>query len=260
MESKFPKPPPEAAAIHNFREYLSGTPKSEYLVKAGYHFWGDNEDDVPAPNNFNMTIQKRLIPDRDFTVHPETLRGIYALDGDRLKLCFRKFGKRPTTIPDNPSGEDSLFIWVLHRETATFKTDEEKLQGDWKIIKHETDGQQVPLSLIKFDFHVSFVGDLMISCEEQHDVFFTLDTTKAPKQIISTDTSRSKVARTVGIYSLDGDDLKICRSRGEKAPTRFTAREGSGQQLIILKRVKGAGTADKNSQKRNDAKGNDLAR
>ena len=92
-----------------------------------------------------MTIATTSPDKNEFAV---TLRGIFALDGDKLKLCFRlpPLGKRPIEIPANPTKEDNLVIWVLQRETAAPTTDEEKLQGDWKVVGGEIDGDKIDKS------------------------------------------------------------------------------------------------------------------
>ena len=41
----------------------------------------------------------------------------------------------------------------------------------------------------------------------------------------------------LGIYLLDGDNLKICFS-GSKRPTEFVTKPKSGTALIVLKRLK----------------------
>ena len=79
------------------------TPEGRHY--ASYHFWGDNDDSAPAPNNINMTIQMvSTLPDKkEFAIHSETIRGIFAMDGDRLKLCFRvpALGKSPHRNPSS---------------------------------------------------------------------------------------------------------------------------------------------------------------
>jgi uncharacterized protein (TIGR03067 family) len=130
---------------------------------------------------------------------------------------------------------------VLQRETAASKSDEEKLQGDWEMVGVEMDGEQMDLS--KGAYRLSFVGDLMISTEHERNTIFKLDGTKSPKQFVQIWQSDWVGLKIVGIYSLEGDELRICNAENETdaPPDDFTAPKGSGRTLITLKRVKSAG-------------------
>jgi RNA polymerase sigma factor (sigma-70 family) len=212
---------------------------------ASYHFWGDNDDAAPAPNNINMTFHLvTTSPDKKkMAMNSQTFRGLFALEGDTLNLCFREraTGKRPTEIPASSTKDDNLYVVVLQRETAAPKSDEEKLQGDWEMVGVEMDGEQMDLS--KGAYRLSFVGDLMISTEHERNTIFKLDGTKLPKQFVQIWESDWVGLKIVGIYSLEGDELRICNPENEKdaPPDDFTAPEGSGRTLIMLKRVVSAG-------------------
>ncbi len=213
---------------------------------ATYHFWGDSEDTEPAPNNINVTFQvvSASSDNKEQAMTPMTYRGIYSLVGDTLKLCFRQlvYGKRPTEMPASSAKDNRLFIVVLKRESAAPKTDEEKIQGDWEMFGGEWDGESVDVT--KDTFHLCFVGDLMICPEEPSETFFKLDSTKNPKQITITYKSGNVERQFAGIYSLEGDDLKISypklRDKGV-LPDDFTAPKSSGRQMSILKRMKSVG-------------------
>jgi hypothetical protein len=41
-----------------------------------------------------------------------------------------------------------------------------------------------------------------------------------------------------GIYSLEGDELKICAGRGDDRPTDFATEPGAKVLLLVLKREK----------------------
>jgi uncharacterized protein (TIGR03067 family) len=68
----------------------------------------------------------------------------------------------------------------------------------------------------------------------------TLDPTKKPKASDLTLTEgENKEKRGVAIYELTGDTFRLCAARpGEKRPTEFSAKAGSGQMLIVYKREK----------------------
>jgi RNA polymerase sigma factor (sigma-70 family) len=230
------------------------SPRRQY---ASYHFWGDNDDTTPAAHNIDMTLHLvDTLPERkEYALHSETLKGIYELHGEQLKLCFRvPFGNRPAKIPADPAKEDNLLVWVLQRETAAPTTDEEKLQGDWQIVGGEVRGEKIGKA--DLNPHLSFVGDLMIIVEEQNELCFQLDTTTAPKQIAMTYKSGNVEQKVVGIFSLDGNDMRICfpeisrKNKKTAIPDDFTAPKDSGRQLFILKRVIGAGVTDSSARRK----------
>ncbi len=232
--------------------FLSATQSPKGRQYASYHFWGDNSDATPSPNNINITVQLDFeMPDANQSYTKAlTLRGIYALDGNKLTfcLCLPASGNRPTEIPASFSKKENLLIVVLQRETPVLKTDEEKLQGDWNTVDLQEDGERVDLS--KDSPLTSFVGDLVIDSQDEDGAIFNLDSTKSPKQITASYKSGNVERKITGIYSLDGDDLKICYGKDEKdaIPGDFTAAKGSGRQVTIFKRVKAAGEGATSSQ------------
>ncbi len=238
-------------AMHYLTE--SATKPSNGWLHVSYHFWGDNEDASPAPNNINLTFHSvtTFLDKNKVATNSQTYRGLFALEGDTLKLCYRErgIGKRPNEMPQSSSKDDNLWIVVLERETAAPKIDEEKLQGDWEMIGVEIDGEQMELSKDETRF-LSFVGDLRISSEHEGITSFKLDGTKSPKQFIQIWESDWVGLKTVGIYSLDGDQLKICNPEAGKdaPPDEFSAAAGSSRTLITLKRVKSVGEGESSFQ------------
>ncbi len=70
------------------------------------------------------------------------------------------------------------------------------------------------------------------------ELTYKLDPTKKPKWI---DFTRGGRTTTLGIYDLEGDNLKICFPKGDKGKrsTAFESKPKSGNEiLIILKREK----------------------
>jgi uncharacterized protein (TIGR03067 family) len=68
----------------------------------------------------------------------------------------------------------------------------------------------------------------------------TLDPARTPKAMNTWDLDGPFQDQTVpGIYRLDGDTLKLCFARpGEKRPTEFTTRSGTGFLVVVYKRQK----------------------
>jgi uncharacterized protein (TIGR03067 family) len=67
--------------------------------------------------------------------------GIYSLDGDTLTICWTERGKvRPKDFSSKPGSGFDLF--VLKREKAA-ETDEEVIQGTWKVVDATWLGKKV---------------------------------------------------------------------------------------------------------------------
>jgi uncharacterized protein (TIGR03067 family) len=118
--------------------------------------------------------------------------------------------------------------------------DKESLKGTWIVQSSERDGQADERSK---DATVTFDGDsvTVMTKDKEQKATFTLDATKKPKTIDFTPSEESEKDKVVlGIYSLDKDELKVCfTSRpGDERPTEFSAKEGTGHHLIVLKRKK----------------------
>src|SRR5262249_2356184 len=110
-------PEPEKTRIASFSEkQLTLKIDSESTLIGPYHL-----DSTKAPKTLDITIGTR-------TGKKATLRGIFELDGDQLKMCFDSFGEaRPTKFPvrakdpEKPFGR--LSVLVLRRIGADPKQD-----------------------------------------------------------------------------------------------------------------------------------------
>ena len=96
-----------------------------------------------------------------------------------------------------------------------------KLEGTWHVLSLEVDGMKIPKETIKD-------SKLVIKGKE-----FTM------KEKIATYKGTFSIDTSLGIYELDGDDLKLCLSVTTKErPTEFTAKPKSGHGFEVLKREK----------------------
>jgi uncharacterized protein (TIGR03067 family) len=115
------------------------------------------------------------------------------------------------------------------------KTDQDKIQGKWKVESLVKGGK--PQDEAK-DMVLTFEGDKvkMMRGDQQHEMTFKLDPSKKPKWI--TVDIMGKPGE--GIYSLEGDTLKVCHGEGDNAPrpTEFASKEGTNVVVITLKRAK----------------------
>jgi RNA polymerase sigma factor (sigma-70 family) len=140
------------------------------------------------------------------------------------------------------------------------RVDEEELQGAWQLIASTEDGRDVPVDLVK-QVHVKFHGGKMKFTpplefhekqfegeqkkygefklgEGDFELTFHLDPTSKPKSIdlvLPDDIGKRQVIK--GIYSLEGDRLRICARLGDR-PTDLTCRTGSKRVLYVMERKK----------------------
>lgn|ERR1017187_7708115 len=128
-----------------------------------------------------------------------------------------------------------ILLYLQHGILAGDKASE--LQGAWTVVSYEYRGAPEKKYV---GLKVNFDGDKVTFKDGKKDeaVPFVLDTTKKPKQI---NIDRNKA---LGIYSVDGDTLKICFNKGRDSekdrPTEFVSKkDGDGELvLMVLKRDK----------------------
>lgn len=159
--------------------------------------------------------------------------GIYELNGDVLKICSAP-KKRPGSFA--ASGSD-ISMSVLKRKTGTnkgtTKSDKDAIQGTWALVSGELRGK--PEMVIEdANFTYTFAGGklkVLIRGELDSTASITFNSAKSPKQI---DLKWEEDGFTaLGIYELNGDDLKICT--GLKRPGSF-ATSGSDNHTRVFKR------------------------
>ena len=124
-------------------------------------------------------------------------------------------------------------------------SDKQKLQGTWQLVYQQKDGKKLPDERAAKMFHgrVVFVGDKLHYSVElpgfDFEFAYKLHPERQPKaidlQFTHTGDRKDVGERAFGIYSLEGDNLKICHSDVTR-PTDFNAEQGSSNVLIVLKR------------------------
>src|SRR5262249_9637840 len=120
------------------------------------------------------------------------------------------------------------------------KKDLEALQGDWSITSAERDGKKAPDEAVK-SVKLTFAKDTITVTEgtKKTEMTFKLDPSKSPKTIDLTYGTGGRMGEIdQGIYTLDGDTLKLCIKRGGGRPTEFAAAPDSNSHLLILKKSK----------------------
>ena len=138
-----------------------------------------------------------------------------------------------------------LFLAAQAGEDAA-KKDKEKLQGTWKPVSIKSVGAPLPEEIVKGwtlkitnDEHTVTISEDLGGGKGRMSLTkftFTLDPAKKPKAIDFVSTHNGD--KSAGIYSLEGDTLKICaRKPGQERPTRFESEKGSGVSLQVYKRA-----------------------
>jgi uncharacterized protein (TIGR03067 family) len=116
--------------------------------------------------------------------------------------------------------------------------DHKRLTGDWLLTAMETDGQIATKQLVsKLKMELTFSGNeyVLRSALTLNTGKFTITANLRPKEI---DLDNGKeISR--GIYTIEGDELKICFvPDGPHRPRLFTTKPLSKQILWVLKRSK----------------------
>jgi uncharacterized protein (TIGR03067 family) len=119
--------------------------------------------------------------------------------------------------------------------------DTAKIQGSWKVVSLEADGDQGPVEIVAKLKLVFKDGNLTFTPGEPGftNYEYKLDpSTKPPSFDMTHAGGKDKGDTTKGIYAMDGDDLKICFGKDGQRPKKFTAKAESGQTMYVLKREK----------------------
>jgi uncharacterized protein (TIGR03067 family) len=119
------------------------------------------------------------------------------------------------------------------------KSDQDLIQGTWEMLTVEAKGKlALNVADAKDKPRRVFAGDKVNIISELGDNqnTFTLNTKASPRQI---DLFGPHDNNKVGIYELNGDDLKVCQvsaDNGATRPNEFNSRDRG--VLIVFRRVK----------------------
>lgn len=122
------------------------------------------------------------------------------------------------------------------------KLDPAKLVGSWTFASGVRDGKDVPAeNLKKIKIEINKDAFVMTSDDGKFIMKYTLDSSKTPCQVSIeiTEGPQGQGAKTEGIIQLKDDELKLCYPpMGGDVPKEFSAKEGSGLHLFVLKKKK----------------------
>lgn len=180
----------------------------------------------------------------------KVLRGVYALEGDVLKICqdLGLDGERPKELASKEG--DKTRLLALKREPGDKDKKEEKpkgdadaerIQGTWVAVSGENGGKKLTPSNLETFLLVITKEQLVFGPDFFRDLraSYKLDPTKTPKEIELTSLEGfAKWKAMKDIYRLDDDRLTLCIQYDDRypAPTEFAMKADSGLWLFHLKR------------------------
>lgn len=127
--------------------------------------------------------------------------------------------------------------------TEAIRKNKAALQGTWKVVASEQDGEKVGADDLK-DLFLIFKEDAILVREggkSDEKFSFRLDPTKKPKEIdvtVKFGPNKGRVDRA--IYQLDGEALRICiqSNKDSPRPRAFSTQAGSKLWLVVMQRTK----------------------
>jgi uncharacterized protein (TIGR03067 family) len=133
-------------------------------------------------------------------------------------------------------------MWAGIAVRADTTTDLDHIQGGWDVVSLVEEGKAIPAEETKA-LQVTVKGARLTIAKDgkvASDYTIKLDPTQMPKTLDMTITEgndKGKVAP--GIYTVNGDTLKICVDEDLKArPASFDAKDTKTCSVITLKRKK----------------------
>jgi uncharacterized protein (TIGR03067 family) len=131
-------------------------------------------------------------------------------------------------------------LLLAANEQELAKQELKALEGTWTMAALEVEGNKVAEERLQGSQLVIKDGKYIVMTRgATHETLITLDPTKKPKHIDMVFTegeNKDKVQR--GIYELEGDTFKLCRSRDPDfdRPKDFTTSPGTGLFVVTWKR------------------------
>ena len=133
-----------------------------------------------------------------------------------------------------------LVLGALVAAPAPKDTDQDKIQGTWKLESVESMGQ-VFIERYK-DWTFNIKDDkltIKIGDEVHNEYTIKIDPDKKPKTIDLIRKVGDQTLTETGIYELEEDTWKVCNDdSGATRPTEYGTQPGTRLELIKMKRVK----------------------
>jgi uncharacterized protein (TIGR03067 family) len=114
--------------------------------------------------------------------------------------------------------------------------DLKNLEGTWKLVAGERDGEKAPEEFLKNSSLTIKAGKYDVKLGDNTvEGTLKLDPSKKPKTL---DAVESADRTYLGIYELKGDEFKVCLAQpGGDRPKEFSTAAGSGHMLFVWKRA-----------------------
>ena len=172
------------------------------------------------------------------------LECLYRIDHDLLLVAvpLSSTKGRPTTFESTNANDVVVqtFRRAKPREDVIPGAEEEqkKLEGSWQEVSCTENGEDISKPGETYCFQgnntVTTNPEGLTEGEKRDGVlYYFLDPNGRPKHICLAPDGDHAMQ---GIYKLEGDTLTICTGVENKRPTEFTAKDGSDQMLMVLKR------------------------
>jgi RNA polymerase sigma factor (sigma-70 family) len=148
--------------------------------------------------------------------------------------------RRAAADKEQPTPPKPGVLFALPEDPRKEPEDLPKLQGRWKAVALEHNGEKLSAEAVK-GFRVAFLKDIIFfySNNTESVTKFKLEPSSKPKVIwLGHVGADRKVEMIRGIYALEDDRLKICvdNDEGKATPTEFATKPGSGLTLMVLER------------------------
>lgn len=141
-----------------------------------------------------------------------------------------------------------LALWLLAWSGSGLWTQEnhsarelQQLQGAWRAVAGERDGQLRPKSFLEA-LRVRVEGEVMVMeiGKRQQKLRISLDPSVRPRTIDLVHLEgKEKGEKWQGIYALENGQWRICVSPpGSPRPDDFFTRPGTGREFLLLERKK----------------------
>src|SRR5262249_3711103 len=110
----------------------------------------------------------------------------------------------------------------------------------WQSVSGEVNGNAMPpqiVSQVRFTINGNMLG-FRLKAEREDQMTLTIDPGKSPKQFDMTKVGSSQT--NLGIYELNGDELRLCTPCADKGvrPQTIASPTNSGQSVFVLRKQK----------------------
>ena len=117
------------------------------------------------------------------------------------------------------------------------KTDKEKLQGEWTLVKAVVGGKEQGADKIKAAKPLVIKGDQWTPPSRKPKLTFAINSTKNPKHLDLRPEGAGDRFIYKGIYKLEGDTLTFCRGSGPAIERPKEFKGGESVALFVYKRA-----------------------